>query len=89
MNKIRIILLIIIIVISTSIIWAKNTNLDIVAVAPGKVVPSNNVKVLQHLEGGIIEKIKVVTDTKKVESKASKKVETKAAKKVEAKAASK
>ena len=60
MNKIRIILLIIIIVISTSIIWAKNTSLDIVAVAPGKVVPSNNVKVLQHLEGGIIEKIKVV-----------------------------
>ena len=60
MNKLRIILLIVIIVISTAIIWAKNTSLDIVAVAPGKVVPSNNVKVLQHLEGGIIEKIKVV-----------------------------
>ncbi len=37
--------------------WANFAQLDEVAVAMGEVVPLGQVKVIQHLEGGIIEKI--------------------------------
>ncbi|MCH8149606.1 MAG: HlyD family type I secretion periplasmic adaptor subunit, partial [Planctomycetes bacterium] len=40
--------------------WAYFADLDEVAVAYGEVVPQGQVKVIQHLEGGIIEKIYVV-----------------------------
>lgn len=37
--------------------WADRAELEEVAVAPGEVVPQTKVKVIQHLEGGIIEEI--------------------------------
>jgi adhesin transport system membrane fusion protein len=39
--------------------WAYVTQIDEVAVAAGEVVPRGQVKVIQHLEGGIIQKINV------------------------------
>ena len=41
------------------IIWASFSYIEIVAVAAGKVIPSNNIKSIQHLEGGIIKKINI------------------------------
>ena len=41
------------------IYWATVAKLDIVSVAPGRVVPSGRIKEVQHLEGGIIEEILV------------------------------
>lgn len=40
-------------------VWAALTDLDEVSVAMGEVVPKGQVKVIQHLEGGIIEEIHV------------------------------
>jgi adhesin transport system membrane fusion protein len=39
--------------------WAQYAQLDEVAVAMGEVVPQGQVKLIQHLEGGIIKKIHV------------------------------
>lgn len=39
--------------------WATVAELDIVSVAPGRVVPAGRIKEVQHLEGGIIEEILV------------------------------
>lgn len=39
--------------------WAGFAELDSAAVAPGKIIPSENQKTIQHLEGGIIAKIHV------------------------------
>lgn len=41
------------------IIWASFANLQEVAVAEGEVVPQEQIQSIQHLEGGIIEKISV------------------------------
>ncbi|TVR84005.1 MAG: HlyD family type I secretion periplasmic adaptor subunit [Rhodospirillales bacterium] len=41
------------------LVWAVFAELDQVAVAPGEVIPQSRVKVVQHLEGGIIEAIHV------------------------------
>ena len=40
-------------------VWAMLTEFEEVAVAPAEVVPRGQVKVIQHLEGGIIERIEV------------------------------
>ena len=40
-------------------IWASVTTLDIVSIATGEVVPSSQLKTVQHLEGGIVSKILV------------------------------
>ncbi len=40
-------------------VWAMVGKLDIVSTANGKVVPSSQVKHIQHLEGGIVSEIKV------------------------------
>ena len=40
-------------------IWASFTTLDIVSIASGEVVPSSQLKTIQHLEGGIVNKILV------------------------------
>ena len=40
-------------------IWAWKSTLAIVSVAEGEVVPSSQVKTIQHLEGGIIREIQV------------------------------
>lgn len=37
--------------------WSNFAKLDEVAVAPGEVVPLGNTKIIQHLEGGIVEDI--------------------------------
>ena len=44
MIKLRIILILILIIILGSIFWAQNIYIDIVAEAPGKIIPSDNVK---------------------------------------------
>jgi adhesin transport system membrane fusion protein len=41
------------------LLWASFARLEEVAAAPGEVVPQGKVKVIQHLEGGIIERIAV------------------------------
>ncbi|NKB21559.1 MAG: HlyD family type I secretion periplasmic adaptor subunit [Alphaproteobacteria bacterium] len=45
--------------IAAFIVWAAFSKFDEVSSASGQVVPSENVKTVQHLEGGIIEKISV------------------------------
>lgn len=49
----------IMVLLALLLIWANFATLDQVAVAQGVVVPSGKVKVIQHLEGGIIEDIRV------------------------------
>jgi len=39
--------------------WAYHGELDIVSVADGRVIPSGKIKHIQHLEGGIIQKINI------------------------------
>lgn len=48
------------------IIWAAVTNLKEVARAPGEIIPSGDIKVVQHLDGGIISEI-LVTEGQLVE----------------------
>jgi len=45
--------------VAVAIAWASMARLDQVARADGEVIPSTNVSVLQHLEGGIIEQVLV------------------------------
>ncbi len=40
-------------------VWASISTLDIVSVAVGEVIPSSQVKTVQHLEGGIVREIMV------------------------------
>lgn len=40
-------------------IWASFSTLDIVANTVGEVIPSSQIKIVQHLEGGIVREIKV------------------------------
>jgi HlyD family secretion protein/adhesin transport system membrane fusion protein len=40
--------------------WAAVVRIDEVATAPGQVVPSGTVKLVQHLEGGVVSDVKVV-----------------------------
>ncbi|MSO89020.1 MAG: HlyD family type I secretion periplasmic adaptor subunit [Rhodospirillaceae bacterium] len=47
------------ILIGSLLAWATFAHLDEVAVATGEVVPQGKVKVIQHLEGGIVQKINV------------------------------
>lgn len=41
-------------------IWSALSEIDIVSMAMGEVIPSTQVKTIQHLEGGIVREIKVV-----------------------------
>jgi adhesin transport system membrane fusion protein len=41
------------------LVWAMVAKLDIVSVAPGRVVPAGRIKEVQHLEGGIVSDIMV------------------------------
>lgn len=45
--------------LAAALVWANFAQLDEVAVTPGEVIPQGKVKVIQHLEGGIIERIYV------------------------------
>ncbi len=42
-----------------AISWAKIAKLDEVATGPGEIVPAGSIKMVQHLEGGIVAKINV------------------------------
>jgi adhesin transport system membrane fusion protein len=44
-------------------VWAAVAQLDIVSMAPGRVIPAGRIKEIQHLEGGIIEDILVAEGT--------------------------
>ncbi len=46
-------------VVAVALGWASFARLDEVASAPGEVTPQGQVRVIQHLEGGIVEAIKV------------------------------
>lgn len=51
--------LLIVLLIVTLLAWGYHAKLDQVVVALGEVIPSGQIKVIQHLEGGIIEEIHV------------------------------
>lgn len=53
------IIFLICIAVSLSIYYFNNNSLNIISETQGTVVPSSKVKVIQHLEGGIIKKINV------------------------------
>lgn len=48
------------VLIAGALIWAYFARLDEVSSAPGEVIPKGQVKVIQHLEGGILSEINVV-----------------------------
>lgn len=41
-------------------VWSAISEIDIVSMAMGEVIPSTQVKTIQHLEGGIVREIKVI-----------------------------
>ena len=45
------------VIIMTFLVWAATTDVREVAVAPGEVIPTGQVQIVQHLEGGIIDEI--------------------------------
>ncbi|PIW26277.1 MAG: HlyD family type I secretion periplasmic adaptor subunit [Rhodospirillales bacterium CG15_BIG_FIL_POST_REV_8_21_14_020_66_15] len=45
-------------------VWSVVSEIDIVSMAMGEVIPSTQVKTIQHLEGGIVRQIKVVEGAK-------------------------
>ena len=47
------------ILLAVSIGWANFATLDEVSIATGEVVPAGRIRVIQHLEGGIIQEIYV------------------------------
>lgn len=44
---------------ASAVVWAGIARVDIVAIAPGKIVPSERVKVIQPLEAGVVREILV------------------------------
>ena len=42
-----------------ALVWANNANVDEVTRAPGKVIPSSQIQIIQNLEGGILKEILV------------------------------
>jgi membrane fusion protein, adhesin transport system len=57
----------VVLMLTMAILWANFARLDEVATAPAEVVPQGQVKVIQHLEGGILREISV-RDGQKVKS---------------------
>ncbi|QTH64671.1 HlyD family type I secretion periplasmic adaptor subunit [Psychrosphaera ytuae] len=58
-RKSRQVLYLVLLVITISIIWAGFAEIDEVTVGTGKVIPSQQVQVIQNLEGGILKEIAV------------------------------
>jgi adhesin transport system membrane fusion protein len=56
----RALALLVCLLIGGSIAWARTVELDQFVTAEGEVAPSDKVKVIQHLEGGVIARIHVV-----------------------------
>ncbi|WPL19121.1 Hemolysin secretion protein D, plasmid [Thiorhodovibrio winogradskyi] len=46
-------------VVIAFLVWAGTTELSEVAIAPGRVIPAGKIKVVQHLDGGVVESIHV------------------------------
>ncbi|MEE2694130.1 MAG: HlyD family type I secretion periplasmic adaptor subunit [Pseudomonadota bacterium] len=55
----RILLFLLLILIASGLLWAHLSFLDITTEAYGKIVPSRDIQAVQHLEGGIIERVHV------------------------------
>ena len=55
----RLVALPIMILLAVGVTWANFATLDEVALATGEIVPAGRIKVVQHLEGGIIQEIYV------------------------------
>jgi adhesin transport system membrane fusion protein len=55
---------IVVLLTGSALAWAHQARLDEVATATGEVVPQGQIKVIQHLEGGIIERLDVVEGRK-------------------------
>lgn len=58
-NKNSSLLWVMILAIVLMFTWAYFSKLDIVSMASGNVIPSSKVKQIQHLEGGIVQEIKI------------------------------
>jgi adhesin transport system membrane fusion protein len=54
---------IIVVILVALLLWSMFAQVDQVVTAPGKVIPFNKVKVIQHLEGGIIKTLNVHENT--------------------------
>lgn len=54
---------IIVVILVALLAWSMVAQVDQVVTAPGKVIPYNKVKVIQHLEGGIIKTLNVHENT--------------------------
>lgn len=54
---------IILVVLVLLLVWSMFAQVDQVVTAPGKIIPHNKVKVIQHLEGGIIKTLNVHENT--------------------------
>ena len=50
---------IVIVVLVLLFVWSLFARVDQVVTAPGKVIPHNKVKIIQHLEGGIVKRLHV------------------------------
>ncbi|MGE5503063.1 MAG: HlyD family type I secretion periplasmic adaptor subunit [Actinomycetota bacterium] len=47
------------VLVAAFVLWASLVHIDEVAIAPGQIVPSSSVKVIQHLEGGVVGEVLV------------------------------
>ena len=56
---VRPVLNLVMIMIVAFLVWAGTTQLSEVAMAPGQIIPAGKIKVVQHLDGGIVEAIEV------------------------------
>lgn len=56
---VRLAMVMVAVLITVFLVWASITRLEEVAVASGEVAPAGSVRVVQHLEGGIVEDIRV------------------------------
>ncbi len=55
----NVLLYIVIAFITIAIIWATTTKLEQITIGAGRVIPSGKIKVIQNLEGGIVQQINV------------------------------
>jgi membrane fusion protein, adhesin transport system len=58
-NKPRVYIYSLLLMVGATVCWSYYGRIDIVTIAPGVVVPSSKIKIIKHLEGGIIRRINV------------------------------
>jgi len=56
---VRPVLVMVTLIVLSFLVWASLTDLTEVAIAPGEIIPSGEIKVVQHLDGGAIAEINV------------------------------